>query len=101
MINYFAAEAPASSNNGWQVAVIGALALVLSAIIPVFISRREHRQSPLIPPGYADLEKELHRQITDLIADNAKKTNRIRNLEAYLWRNGIDPSNGRKAIVNE
>lgn len=90
---------PATSD--WRVAAIGAISLVLAAIVPVFISKREKKTNPVIPPGYADLEKELRKEITDLIVDNAKKTNKIRVLEGHLWRNGVDPATGRKAKAHE
>lgn len=98
MLQFLAAD-DLDPTSDVRIAIIGAIAVVLSASIPVLLRRLEHHTPPLpgTDPLILQLRRENVRVIRQLTQANgllAQRDNRIRQLEQFCWTNQIDANTG-------
>lgn len=89
-------SAEASDPQTLKVALIGGLALVLSAALPALISSLRKGGTDPTLKALIDSNNQRRREYADLAKEHAKCDERIDKLEAMLWENGINPNTGNK-----
>jgi hypothetical protein len=94
VVVYSAADG-ASDPATLKVALIGGLALVLSASLPALIStlRKSGGPDPTVK-ALIESNNQRRREYTELHKDYTKANKRIDELEGMLWENGINPHTG-------
>lgn len=87
---------PASSTQ-LKSALIGALALLIAAVIPVLISTREKEPRSARRARLAEdrLLRNLQDERDEMEADLKAARARIAELEGFCWRHRIDPATGQ------